>query len=257
MPNPMTKAVKNIGTQLLKPAKKLEKLAQEHTSMFFCISQPMPILAMHIIEALTIKFNKNISDDQKNFLVPQALSECFIKVGVILGLSTLLNKLASCIFKAGIFRPKSIFVANENDSKKYSWQKLPPILKKSSNMKELLKAKTPELIPESIASKLGSNKKNIYNSLKKTEGGFKVLIASIIGIFTANHIIAPFVTNTFAKWYRAKYTPVKKKINNNSSFQVNTQFLQNKTFNKFSKTSLGNQNIFFSRNNYSPTSLKL
>ncbi len=270
MPNPILSNLKRLEAfadkHIISKLRKLESFATKHNPMFLSISTALPVALMCVVETLAIKFNKKTPDDQKNYLIPQTLSEGAISLGITLVLSAGLGKFASYLIKSGKFKPSNILVKikDKNDAKKVKVieQVLPDVLKKPGNMKTLLNTKKFEELPKKIVNELGDNKQEVYDAVKNAEKGFKTLVGAVTGLFLASNVATPFATNSFAKWYRNKYS-----VNNNNKLDITSQtsvsvikppILREKVFNSFKGPDFKDNNIFkVSRTYPSVTSLKI
>ncbi len=251
MPNPILNSLKRceifVKKCILKPLTRCEAFAKKHNPMFLSVSTALPVALMCVVETLAIKFNKKTPDDQKNFLIPQTLSEGALSLAITLGLSACLSKFASHLLVSGKFKPSSIFVKSKDNAKKFVEQELPAVLKKQDNMKKLLRSKDFESLPQEIADRLGNNKRDVFDAVKNAEKGFKTLVGAVTGLFLASNVATPFVTNSFAKWYRNKYaTSCKHKADKAPEVSrplVNSSILQDNTFNSFKGPDLKSKNM--------------
>ncbi len=272
MSNPVLINLKRLKAfadkHILSNLKRLEAYAEKHNPMFLSISTALPVALMCVVETLAIKFNKKTPDDQKNYLIPQTLSEGALSLGITLVLSAGLGKFASHLLKSGKFKPGSILVKikDKNDAKKVKVieQVLPDVLTKPGNMKKLLKEKSLKSVPKEIVDGLGENKEEVFDAVKNFEKGFKTLIGAVTGLFLASNVATPFVTNSFAKRYRSKYSANCKNMSDIKSpasscvSEGNPPTLQEKAFNSFRVPNFKNKKVFTTSQAYPyATSLKV
>lgn len=158
---------------------------RKHPSNFLNVTTAATFSILSLGEAVAISSNKNIPDEQKKFMVPQALCEGLINVAVILGVSTSLSKVGSKLVKEAKIVPKHI----------------PDSLKNKETLGEILKfEKFKEIAPKNIK---GLNEQT-FNKIKAFHDGAATVTGSLIGLLFAQNVLNPILTNKFAQWFKKR-----------------------------------------------------
>lgn len=158
---------------------------KKNPSRFLNVTTAATFSILSAGEAIAIKNNDHIPDEQKKFMVPQAICEGLINVGIILSLSTALTKLGSKLVKKGRILPAQ----------------LPDSIKSGEKITEILKLKD---FKDAASKNIKDLTETSFNTIKAFHTGITTIAGPLIGLFTAQNIINPILTNKFASWYRKK-----------------------------------------------------
>ena len=222
----MMNALKNA---LIWSAKKYEK----NPSTFMNVTTAACFSLLCVGEAFAIMTNKNIPEKQKHFMVPQALGEGALNVGIILGVSTALQKFGSSLVKQGKIIPRL----------------LPKSIKDPKIIAQIIDAK--ELSDLAHSNIKGLNQK-VFDRVKSFHKGAASVAGPLTGLFLAQNILIPALTNKFAAKYsremqkkelqhtkeiKADFTPVATIRNNSTVPAFQSMSRRINPYSAFSRTS--------------------
>ncbi len=162
-------------------------------------------------EAVAIQTNKNIPEKQKKFMVPQAICEGLLNVGIILSVSTALQKMGSKLVQKGLILPKG----------------LPENFKKPEFLTKIIKAESFETL------KLKGLKRETYDLVRNFKDGIATITGPLVGLFTALNVLSPIGTNKMAKLFKDKTD--QNELSKNSDRNLNILVKQSLNLNNIDK----------------------
>jgi len=207
------------------------KTIRKNQSKFINATAAASFSLLCLGEAAAIKLNKKIPEDQKKFMIPQALSEGALNVGIMLSVSTLFRQIGSRLVTNAKVLPKD----------------LPKDIKNPEILKKIIK--TFDYNDLKHLSNKGLTQ-DVFKRVKSFHNGMTTLTGPFAGLLIAQNVMIPIVINKFAAWYRENYYKkhnftdktsmdlAVKKSNKFPAFKATT------TFAKFT------QNSAYYKNNY-------